>query len=350
MKWFWNDAERRMRAPWRLLLHSLMLLLFVSVLTIVLALPAAILDGPDHDLVLTGDEAVVPVGILLAGTLGALAGSLLATWLAARHLDRRSFLDLGLRLTGGWWGDFGFGLLVGLLLVGASFALKLGLGWVEFTGLGIAQVGAARFFGELLAIAVACVAVGIYEELVIRGYQMTNLSEAFNIPSLGATGAILVALVVTSLFFALLHSLNPGPSLPLGLVNIALISTLVLGLSYALTGRLAIAIGLHTSWNFALSFVFGLPVSGVVLGSTSLLVTEDVGPELWTGGAFGLEGGLLGTIAIAAGLVALLVWVRLRSGRISLHIDLARPPDTHSGTEEAPSPEREQTETEDERQ
>lgn len=339
MKLLWDDEQGRIGVIWRLLLHGVLLLVAVSVFTVVLSLPLGFLDPPDAEILLTEEEAVVPTGLLLAGTLGALAGALLATWLAAIYLDRRPFHDLGIRLNGDWWSDFSFGLLLGLLLVGGSFAIKLQMGWVEVTGFGVAEVGAARFIGEFIALAAACLAVGIYEELVVRGYQMTNLAEALNIPWWREAGGIVGALLLTSAAFALLHALNPGPSSSLGLLNIALISVLVLGLAYALTGSLAISIGLHTSWNLALSFIFGLPVSGVVIGHTSVLLTEDIGPELWTGGGFGQEGGLLGTVAIVVGLLALLAWVRLRRGRITLHTDIARPPQRGTpGKTSDPSP------------
>lgn len=342
MKWFWNEAERRVRAPWRLLLHGVMLLLFFGLFTAAGSILDYILGHEFDEYTLSRERMVLPAGTLLRDSLLALVASVLATWIAARYLDRRSFADLGLRITRLWWGDLSFGLLSGLFLVAAGFVVKLQMGWVEIAGLGIAEAGTARFFGEFLAIGVASIAVGIYEEIIIRGYQMTNLAEAFNTRFFGAGGAILGALGVTSLFFALLHLFNPGMPGPFGLVNIALISLLFLGLSYALTGSLAIAIGLHISWNFAMSFIFGLPVSGVVIGSTSLLVTEDVGPEVWTGGAFGLEGGLLGTIAIVGGLLALLAWVRLRRGRIALYTDIARPPQRKPGQRSGESSEPQQ--------
>ena len=57
------------------------------------------------------------------------------------------------------------------------------------------------------------------------------------------------------------------------------------------TGQLWLPIGLHIGWNFFQSSVFGFPVSG--LDRPGLLDITVSGPELWTGGAFGPEAGLI---------------------------------------------------------
>ena len=205
-------------------------------------------------------------------------------------------------------------------------ALQLSAGWVQISGSGALEAGPGRFFGEFILASVVFLSIGVYEEVLVRGYQMTNVAEGLRIRPLGGKGALAGALVVSSVAFGLLHAVNPGYSV-LALVNITLIGVLVLGLAYALTGRLGFPIGLHTSWNFALSCVFGLPFSGVRTGEYPVLITSGAGPELWTGGAFGPEGGLLGTLAIVAGCIGLLIWVRLREGLIALQTDLARPPE-----------------------
>src|SRR6266849_1913226 len=46
-------------------------------------------------------------------------------------------------------------------------------------------------------------------------------------------------------------------------------------------------------WNFVQCSFFGYAVSGMTELRTSLIATEQTGPEIWTGGAFGPEGGLV---------------------------------------------------------
>jgi hypothetical protein len=71
--------------------------------------------------------------------------------------------------------------------------------------------------------------------------------------------------------------------------------------------------GIHWAWNWTLGSLFGLPVSGITsFAKYPLLKGYDFGPSWLTGGSYGIEGGIAGTIALA--LATLLVWrVRLVS-------------------------------------
>jgi uncharacterized protein len=93
-----------------------------------------------------------------------------------------------------------------------------------------------------------------------------------------------------------------------------------------LSGELAIPIGLHITWNFFQGAVYGFPVSGFGAFGPTLLTTEQGGPQVWTGGSFGPEGGLLvpGIMLLGMSLVAL--WTHLRTGKVSLHTPIAESP------------------------
>lgn len=59
---------------------------------------------------------------------------------------------------------------------------------------------------------------------------------------------------------------------------------------YARTSQLWLPIGIHTGWNI-FQRSFGFPVSGYEL--SGLIKINVSGPELWTGGVFGPEAGLI---------------------------------------------------------
>lgn len=295
---FWNVEERRLRSGWRLIFHLMM----VMVGTLLLAL------------------VLVPVGGLEpSDTFAAAIGITVATWVAARLLDRRPLADFGLRIDGAWWTDLGFGLLLGVVLQGSIFALEYALGWVTVTdtlvsnGAGGLAVGIG---GALLTF----VLVGFYEELLSRGYHLTNLAEGFNVPILGPTGAVMLAWIVSSAAFGLAHAGNPNATW-VSTTNISL-AGILLGVGYVLTRSLAIPIGLHISWNFAQGNIFGFPVSGTDAGAT-IIEIEQGGPALWTGGAFGPEAGLLGLVGMGVGIAATLMWVRLRYSALRIDTSIA---------------------------
>lgn len=245
--------------------------------------------------------------------------ALLAIWLGGRWVDRRSFYDFGLHLNQRWWLDFGFGFVLGGLLMALIFLVELAAGWVKITETFKHGV-AVPFLPAILFGLWHFVAVGIQEELVTRGYMLRNMAEGFNFKGIGPRNALALAYFVSSAMFGLFHFFNPNASWTSTLLLVA--AGLLLGLAYVLTGELAIPIGLHISWNFFQGRVFGFPVSGGKAGSTFIAI-EQGGPALWTGGAFGPEAGLIGLAAIALGCALIVAWVKWREGKVRLEERLA---------------------------
>jgi hypothetical protein len=167
----------------------------------------------------------------------------------------------------------------------------------------------------------AYVLVGVQEEVFFRGFLIKNMAEGLHLPHISSKTAVLVTYLFISLFFGFAHAFNQNATL-VSSFNLSLIG-LLLGLGFVLTGELAIPIGLHIAWNFAQGYVFGFPVSGSAT-NLSLLATVQGGPAVWTGGAFGPEGGLMGLVAALLGVVLIYAWVRWVRGRASVEAELAQ--------------------------
>jgi membrane protease YdiL (CAAX protease family) len=298
---FYNDEEKRLRAAWRLGLQIAVLMAF--------AVPLYLVFGP-----LARHPIWSPV-LFLAKALAVIFSLVIA----ARFFDRRRFSDLGLRLDRRWWLDCGFGFLLGAGLMAGIFVLEVTAGWIEITST-LQSSGTMPFAVSILFMLVVFGLVGFYEEAFSRGYGMKNLAEGLNLPCLGPRRAVVLAWVLSSAFFGVGHAVNPHASAVSTLGVTA--AGVLLGLGYVLTGRLGISIGLHFSWNFFQGNVFGFPVSGRDFG-VSFLEISPGGPELWTGGAFGPEAGLLGFSACLLGCLLVLLWVRGMYGPLRLLSDTA---------------------------
>ena len=317
---FRNDREGRLRAFWRLLLQYA-LYWYGKNLLVTLAFVAFVTFSGAGSL---GGELSSSPAFVAAARAATLAAVVLTVWLACRFLDRRPFSGLGLELRErAWWIDLGFGLFVGALLMTGIFLVQLAAGWVVIVGV-FETTGVGLFLPAVFAALVALVSVGIHEELLFRGYQIKNAAEGLNLGPLGPRGAILLAWALSSVLFGLLHLQNPNASLASS-VNIAF-AGLLLGIGYVLTGRLAISIGLHISWNFFQGNVFGLPISGTQPIGATFVRTEQNGPNVFTGGAFGPEAGLLVPAACVLGTLLIALWVRLRSGEATIETSIAEPP------------------------
>lgn len=313
---FWNADERRLRAFWRVMI---LVVLLVAALLVCMP-PATLVLGP-----------------ALGSSLGALAGITLGVWLTGRYIDRRRFVDYGFLLSASWWADLAFGLTLGLVLMSGIFLVEHRLGWVVIQDTYLSTTEGRGFAPALLGAAAGFIAVGIYEELIFRGYLVQNLAEGFNLHRIGPRRAVLIAWGLTSLLFGLGHALNPNATW-ISTLNISL-AGVFLGLGYVLTRQLALPIGVHITWNFAQGNLYGFPVSGTAPPSAQVLVLEQGGPEAWTGGAFGPEAGLLGLLAVLAGLAATWAWVHRRSPRPAVQLQLAAPPEKGPKPVTAPVPE-----------
>jgi len=343
---FWNAKEHRLRAVWRLILQTVFFFLSAGIFTIILLLAVSLITGVPIDLryaeSMTG--LVSSPLILLVSPLSMTGGIFFSYWLSSKILDRRPFGDFGFHFSGRWWADFGFGLGLGAILMVLIFLAELAAGWVKITGTFVNYTDAI-FPVTITEAAISFICVGFYEEMWSRGYHLRNLAEGFNFRWLNPKIALIIGYVLSSAFFGFLHLGNPNSSL-ISTVNLVA-AGLFLGLGYILTGELAISIGLHITWNFFQGNVFGFPVSGTS-HPAAFLGIEQGGTDLWTGGSFGPEAGLIGLFAILLGTILIFLWVRWRTGQIKIQDNLAvylktSPSEAASHAEEDPHPEDETT-------
>ena len=200
------------------------------------------------------------------------------------------------------------------------FLVELALGWITIEK-GFYNRLPYPFWVALFSPLTLFLLVGIYEELLVRGYIMKNLAEGLGFHPLGSRVGMLLALLLSSALFGLLHAGNPNAS-TLSTFGLFL-AGLLLGLPVLLTDELAIPIGLHITWNFFQGNVFGFPVSGTAVNRTTFIAVKQGGPDLWTGGAFGPEAGLLGFAAILVGVILIVWWVRRTRGTAGFRQSLA---------------------------
>ncbi len=319
---FVNREERRLRAPWRLVANALILVIGVLGLNIVIGITAtliSVMNGASLQDPQTVNAIATSPMVQALSSLATLAVMALSFWLCGLFVDRRPLADFGFHFNRRWWTDFGFGLFLGALLMALIFGVELAAGWVTITGW-LQGTGSISFGVGMAVSVIVFLCVGFYEEMFSRGYQLRNLAEGLNFKFLSPRAALLIAYLISSSFFGLLHLGNPNSSLTSTLYLVG--AGLFLGIGYLLTGELALPIGLHIAWNFFQGNVFGFPVSGSVTGATIIAIQQG-GPEFLTGGAFGPEAGLIHPIAAVLGIILIFLWVRYSHGKAALQDRLA---------------------------
>jgi len=278
---FINPNEKRLRAGWRLLVN----LIFLFIISIPFALSAVLI------------QLIKPewrsIGLVIANGLPIVLAVLLSRVL----VDRRSLRSLGLQISWRAVVDVLAGIAIAAAQLALVFGIQLAMGWITVDGFGWQESGLLPTLGGLLLWLGLFAAVGFYEELFSRGYQLQNLEEGLN---------TFWAVLLSAGFFGLLHIANAGASWisTLGIM----LAGIYFAFGYLRTRTLWLVVGLHFGWNFTLGPILGFPVSG--MQTTSVLIPNVTGPEIWTGGAFGPEAGLVVLPAFALGVG--LIWLYTR--------------------------------------
>jgi CAAX protease family protein len=213
---------------------------------------------------------------------------LLAGWVMTRFIDKRSFVSLGFK-PDNIVRDVVVGLGIGSGMMAVSVVVLWSFGWA------VPQAVAVFSWFALFLTGAAILANTVTQEVLVRGYIQQAIQLQF-----GSVSAVILSAVV----FTLLH---------IGAIKGAVVPTanlfaagILLGIAYAVTRNLWLPIALHFGWNFLQGPVLGLTVSGQSVDS-GWRVFRLEGPPIFTGGAFGLEGGLVATATTVFGITALLL-------------------------------------------
>jgi membrane protease YdiL (CAAX protease family) len=308
---FWDENTSRLRAGWRLIVQFILLVAFLACFGLLAQLFGDYVPRDPLD-----------ASMSILDSAAALLSIILSVLLAGRFVDRRRFTDFGFHFDRSWWIDLTFGITLGALLQAGIFLVEIASGWATITGLCWAHEDGYSFPLSIFIIFIALIPAAFTEELWNRGYLLKNLAEGLNFKPLGQKGAIFLAAFGTAIIFGLGHATNPDASV---VSTLALVFAGILyATAYVLTGELAIPIGYHIAWNFFEGSVFGFPVSGYRLDA-SFITTQVKGPDIWTGGSFGPEAGILGLLARAVGILLVVAWVWLRYRKISPEEELTTP-------------------------
>ncbi|MGA3371939.1 MAG: CPBP family intramembrane glutamic endopeptidase [Terracidiphilus sp.] len=267
-----------------------------------------------------------------------LVGAAAVMALIERRRNLLAYNLVGPRRTLNFFSGVAAGFVALSLLVGA---LDWG-GWLHFGAVALSGAQIYKFAGLW---AVVFLMVGCVEEGIFRCYILFTLTRginfwwalgtagvfsllAFVIPkSNGPAGVCVAALLgllpclwlhlkkaegagfwqatwVTSTIFGFIHTGNSGESW-LGIFSAAFVG-FVFCVSVRLTGSAWWAIGCHGAWDWAQSYFYGTPDSGMI-ATGHYLTTSPAGNPLWSGGADGPEGSVLVLGAVLFLLLLLLV-------------------------------------------
>lgn len=216
----------------------------------------------------------------------------LATWVVSR-LENRPLSEYGIPPKDALGVRFWEGAIWGFGMLSALVLLLWLTGHFEIESVALSR---AEFSHSSFAWALVFLFVAITEEFAFRGYLLFVVSRRVRF----WPGAIAL-----SVGFAVAHIPNPGETV------IGILQVLGTGLLFCFavrrTGNLWFGLGYHAFWDWAQTFFYGTPDSGIV-GSGHFLNTAPRGPTWLSGGAAGPEGSIFALLVLL--LAALLIHLR----------------------------------------
>jgi len=256
-------------------------------------------------LVIVGEsKSRLAVQLIFAGGIQSIAGPIvenivgflpiyLGLWVWLRLSSKRPFWSLGLESPGAARHALG-----GVLIAALMMAVTAGLVIISGATAGKSQMTGLTALGIRFLSLMAYLVQGPGEEVLFRGWLLA---------AIGARYRPWIGVLVSSLVFSLVHagSILMAPLVPLAFLNLFLFG--IFAAFYALSegGLWGICVW-HAVWNWAMGDLLGFATDGVP--HTGLLISiRATGPDIVTGGAFGLEGGLACTAVflIAIGIIAM---------------------------------------------
>ena len=259
-------------------------------------------DGAYQDAVASGDpqkmlEATQALSQRMMSSNWYLIVSLFATammigvvFLFCRFLQKRKLRTLGF-VKKNMVKEYLLGLLLGFLFFSACVGLAVLTGGLKFDG-----ISKTFSFGVFILYLLGYMVQGMSEEILCRGYFLGSYARRY---------PVYAAVLANALLFAALHLLNSGITV-LAFINLTLFGIFA-SLYFIRRGSIWGIGAFHSSWNLVQGNFYGIRVSGMESSCTLFSMTPVEGKELFSGGAFGIEGSLICLLIYSAGIVWLLL-------------------------------------------
>ncbi len=273
--WLYASAGM-LRVPWRLAVFGVSLVLAQGMLSAIIA--------PLFALVSRAVAEPLPAypWITLSAVCAAIVASLVfvddAPW-SSVALDRRSWR----------WRATGGGAALGVAAITATALILAATGVLHFqaTPFVAEQTWLSATWGlSTLRMLFVLAPAALWEELVFRGYLWAVAEQA---------GGARLALWSTSIAFGAMHITNPGAGVRT--TALVMLAGVCLGMVRQHWQSVPAAWGAHVAWNAVMAAVLHTPVSGLPFAAPGYQAVLS-GPDWWTGGAWGPEGGAAGALVL----------------------------------------------------
>jgi uncharacterized protein len=219
-----------------------------------------------------------PVLARIYPDLVSLISILIATWIVVRFVEKKELYG-SLFPSKNMSRDVAVGLAIGTAWLGLSLIIAALAGWLKYESSSIFS------WASLYIAGVAVLLNVMTQQLLLNGYIFRTIK---------MHASPVVAVVISAIMFSGYH-VGAFHGLWLPAVNVFLAGVLFC-IASLVSENLWLPIGMHFAWNFLMGPALGLTVSGTDRLGSGWKIFSLHGPGAFTGGSFGLEGGVIVTI------------------------------------------------------
>ena len=230
-------------------------------------------------------------GMLITG-VGLILGAIFSYYFVAKKLEGRFPEELSIK----GFSDLLYGIGLGSSAILLSAVIISLMGGLSFK--------AARPIQEIAWVEHLIMTgffSGVVEEIIFRGILFRYFEQK---------SGSLTAIIGSSILFGIGHLLSPGANIFTVLASV-IEAGFFFSIIYIITRSLWWVIGTHAAWNFVQSIILGIPVSGNF--NEGLIVSQANGPDILSGGSYGLEASIV-TFILISSLSALSFWWAHKEG------------------------------------
>lgn len=294
LKNIFMDKDFKLRSGWKITIVFMVFFALTLLTQIVIGTVYALFKFLSNPSLMSNPNKIINTVnfnsfIIFISTLSQCICMIISIFIFWKKFDKKPIKNIGLINIRRGSRDLILGLIFGGMALTLVFFILYATGNIKLIG----SFYSPNFSISALTGLILFIFVGINEEMFARGYCFTVLRQSTN---------KWIAIVVSSIIFAAMHSFNAGISF-LGYVNLFLFALLALYMAIK-SKNLWMSIGFHTTWNYFEGNVFGFLVSGNE--TNGIYTVRNTSSNIINGGSFGPEGGLTVTLVII--IIFIFIW------------------------------------------
>lgn len=224
-----------------------------------------------------------------------------------KYIDKSSFEKYGLKIEHKWIKEFTIGSFIAIIQLSLFFILMYFMNNLKIIDYFVTNSSEYMFLEGFIAELIRQLSASVSEEIMFRSFLIYIIYEAFNRLRKIEKKNIILACIITSSLFGIVHLTNDGATI-YSTINLSF-DGMMICLPFLISGRLGMSIGMHFSWNIFQGAIFGFPNSGQIAKAS--ILSSELQENIFTGGLFGPEGSILLLALDILAVVLIIYWKKL---------------------------------------